>query len=158
MVSAKKTTRPGPNRAGARPAVRSDRTARPARPPLRRAPPAPDLRDTFAALKSVLAKHARHLQAVFDTSDEYTLNTRKPGTDGKPLLFGSVQMRPTHVLYQFPPMQLDPALGAAISPTLRRHLQGKRDFTFTAVEPAQLEELDLLTRAGMASVTRRGLA
>jgi hypothetical protein len=125
---------------------------------LRRAEPTPDLREAFAALKGVLAKHGRHLLVVFDTPDEYTLNTRKPAPDGKPVQFGSVQLRPTHVLYEFTPIQFDPALAAAISPALRRHLQGKRGFTFTTLEPALLEELDLLTRAGMASFSRKGLA
>lgn len=156
MVTAKKT----PRRAGtaSRPTARNDRARRAAHPAARPATPPVDLHATFAALKGVLARHARHLQAIFDTSDEYTLNTRKPGQDGRPVLFGSVQLRPGHVQYEFTPMQLDAALASAVSPALRRHLQGKRTFTFTALEPVQLEELDLLTRAGMASFTRKGLA
>lgn len=152
MVSAKTP------RSGARPPP-ADRPRRPPRAPTRQAPaPAIDLRATFAALKNVLARHAHHLQVIFDAPDEYTLNTRKPAQDGKPMLFGSVLLRGTHVTYQLTPIALDPALAAAVSPALRKHLQGKRGFSFTALEPPLLEELDLLTRAAMASFTRKGLA
>jgi hypothetical protein len=166
MVSTKK-----PPRAGARPAERGApqprapglRPRQGARPSFVRraamdARGVPDLHATFAALRGVLAKHARHLLVVFDTPDEYTLNTRKPGQDGAPVLFGSTQLRGTHVTFELMPLQLDPVLAAALSPGLRRHLQGKRGFTFTHLEPALLEELDLVTGAGMASFNRRGLA
>lgn len=153
MATAKKAPRAGP-----RPGARTDRPRGPARAPARRAEPTPDLRDIFAALRGVLARHARHLLVVFDAPDEYTLHTRKPGQDGKPMLFGTVELRASHVLFQLAPMQLDPALAGAISPALRKHQQGRSGFSFTALEPALLEELDLLTRAGMASFARRGLA
>jgi hypothetical protein len=152
MATAKKAPR-----SGVRPA-RTDAPRRAARAPLHHAPPSADLRATFAALKNVLGRHARHLQVMFDEPDEYTLNTRKPAQDGKPIAFGSVQLRASHVAYQLTPMQFDAALGAAISPALRKHQQGRRGFSFTALEPALLEELDLLTRAAMASFTRKGFA
>ena len=151
------STKNAPRR-GIRPATPPKTLRRPARGSAHRAEPVPDLRESFAALKGLLVKHARHLMVVTDAPDEYTLNTRKRGASGEPMLFGSAQMRTSHVSYQLMPMQLDPALAAALTPGLRKHLQGKRGFSFTTLDPAVLEELDLLTRAAMASFTRKGFA
>lgn len=141
MVTAKTRTRPPPRR----PSVR---------------PPAPrvDLRPAFTALKALLVKHARHLVVVHDAPDEYYLNTRKPGPDGKPMFFGSVILRRNQVSYHLMPVYADPALTAAISPALRKHMQDKSCFNITEPDPLLLEELDRLTRAGMASFERKGLA
>jgi len=129
------------------------------RPPVRRSTPQPvDMRTTFAALKALLVKHARHLIVVHDAPDEYYLNTRKPGANGKPMFFGAVEVKRNYVAYHLMPLSVDPALAAAIPPALRARMQGKSCFNFTAPDRAALEELDLLTRAGMASFERKGLA
>ena len=141
MVTAKKRSRP-PLR----------------RPPPRQAPPAIDLRPAFVALKALLVKHARHLVVVHDAPDEYYLNTRKPGPDRKPMFFGAVELKRGHVAYQLMPLRVDPALSELISPVLRKHMQGKNSFTLIEPDPLMLEELDRLTRAGMASFERKGLA
>jgi len=128
------------------------------RPPPRKTTPPPDLRPAFAALKALLVKHARHLVVVHDAPDEYYLNTRKPDPNGKPMFFGAVELTRHHVKYQLMPVQLDPALAGTVSPALRRHMQGKGGFAFTEPDPVLFEELDRLTRAGMASFERKGLA
>lgn len=128
------------------------------RPGPRPTPPQVDLRPAFAALKALLTKHARHLVVVHDAPDEYYLNTRKPAADGKPMFFGAVQMRRSHVTYQLMPLQIDPALAAMVSPALRKRMSGKTSFNLTEPDPVSLEELDRLTRAGMASLERRRLA
>ena len=132
------------------------------RPPVRRpgprAAPTVDLRPAFVALKALLVKHARHLVIVHDAPDQYYLDTRKPGPDGKPLFFGSIRLAREHVTYDLLPLQIDPALAGAISPALRKHMRGKSSFHFTEPDTAALEELDRLTRAGMASFERKGLA
>jgi hypothetical protein len=122
------------------------------------APSAADLDAIFAALKALLVRQARHLVVVFDAPDEYTLDTRKHGPDGKPLLFGSVLRRRTHVAYRLMPLDVDASIADALSPALRRHMQGKSSFHFTTPDPQLFVELDLATRAAMASFERRGLA
>ena len=135
------------------------RTRPPKRRPAPRAPaPLVDLRPAFAALKALLVKHARHLVVVHDAPDEYYLNTRKPAPDGKPMFFGAVHLKKNHVAYYLMPLSVDPALTGALSPALRKHLQGRNCFNFSELDPAALEELDRLTRAGMASFERKGLA
>jgi hypothetical protein len=113
---------------------------------------------TFAALKALLVKHARHLVIVHDAPDEYYLNTRKPGPNGKPMFFGAAQVKRNFVAYHLMPLYIDAALAAAVSPELRKRMQGKSCFNFTELDPATLQELDRLTRAGMASFERKGLA
>lgn len=133
--------------------------------PKRRAPrtrPAPaaatELEEVFAALKGLLAKHAYHLTVVHDLPDHYYLETRKPGPNGKPMFFGAVQRRKNHVAFDLMPLATDPALAAAVSPQLKKRMQGKRCFHFTAPDPAAFAELDRLTRAGLASFQRNKLA
>lgn len=124
----------------------------------RRAPPAADLDAVFASLKALLVRQARHLVVVLDAPDEYTLNTRKPGPNGKPMFFGSVLRRRNHVAFHLAPLEVDGALASGLSPALRRHLRGRSSFHFPAPEPHLFEELDRITRAGMASFERKGLA
>src|SRR5262249_15381927 len=110
-----------------------------------------ELHRVFTALKTLLVKHARHLVIVHDAPDHYYLDTRKMARSGKPMFFGAVQMRHEFVLYNLMPLAVDPALATAISPALKKHMQGKNSFSFTTLDPVALEELDRLTRAGMAS-------
>ena len=135
-----------------------------ARPALRRTgprqtpQPPPDLRPLFTALKTLLARHARHLRVVHDAPDEYYLDSRKPAPDGKPMFFGAVELTRSHVAYRLMPLQVDPTLAAALSPALRKQMRGKNAFNFTEADPQVLEELDRLTRAAMASFERKGRA
>jgi hypothetical protein len=117
-----------------------------------------DPQGLFAALKALLARHARQLVIVHDAPDEYSLNTRKAGPNGKPMFFGAVHRRRNAIAYHLMPLYVDPALVQALSPALRRRLQGRSCFHFKSADEDTLEELDRLTRAGMASFARRGLA
>jgi hypothetical protein len=155
MATAKTSKRgkPPPRSQAGRPDRRPER-----RPERRPAAPAVDTRGLFAALKDLLVKHARHLVIVHDAPDQYYLNTRKPAPDGKPMFFGEVRMNRNNVAYHLMPLAVDPALAAMVSPALRKRMQGKSCFNFTEPDPVALEELDRLTRAGMASFERKGLA
>ena len=141
--------------------VTAKRRPRPAtrRPPARgHAPPPVDIRATFAVLKGLLVKHARHLLIVHDAPDEYYLNTRKLGPNGKPVFFGAVMLKRSYVSYHLFPLYVDPALVTTVSPALRQRMQGKSCFNFDESDPVLFDELDRLTRAGMASFERKGLA
>jgi len=127
-------------------------------PVSRAAPPPVDMSATFAALKNLLVKHARHLLIVHDAPDEYYLNTRKLGPNGKPVFFGAVMLKRNVVSYHLFPLYVDPALVTSLSPALRQHMQGKSSFNFVEFDPTLFEELDRLTRTAMASFERKGLA
>lgn len=132
---------------------------RPAPRAARPAPPsAAELDEVFATLKGLLARHAYHLTVVHDLPDHYYLETRKPGPDGKPIFFGAAQRHRHHVAFDLAPLAKDAALAATVSPALRKRMQGKSRFSFSAPDAAAVAELDRLTRAGLASFQRNKLA
>jgi len=107
---------------------------------------------TFAALKSVLAKHARRLSVKMDTPVEYALATRSPSPfpqhKRRPMDFGSVHIGKAYVSFHLMPIYMNPKLHATISPELKKRMQGKSCFNFTQVEPEQIAELKRLTAVG----------
>ncbi len=113
----------------------------------------PDKKDftaVFAELKSVLRKHASSLVVVNDTKDYYYLNTRWVTKEGKPVFFGAVWKGKGYVSYYLMPVYRCPGLMKGASPVLKKHMQGKSCFNFTAVDAALFRELSKLTRAGLA--------
>ncbi len=54
------------------------------------------------------------------------------------------------------PVHLQPELAAALSPGLRRRMQGKSCLNFAEVDDALLQELSALTKAGFASYAEQG--
>ena len=69
---------------------------------------------------------------------------------GRPLHCASVQINKSYVSYHLMPVYADKALRDCLSPALRKRMQGKSCFNFTAVEPALLEELAAITKQGIA--------
>jgi hypothetical protein len=66
----------------------------------------------------------------------------------------AVQMKKNYVSYHLIPVYAIPTLLDAISPALKKRMQGKSCFNFTAIEPAQVKELKALTAAGVAALDR----
>lgn len=115
-----------------------------------------DLRSTFAALRAVMAPFAKSLVLVTDTDDQLYLDTRHLQPNRKPLFFGAVQMKKGGVSYHLMPLYTHPGLAASISPRLKKHLQGKSCFTFSAVDPELLKELTAVTKAGFEEYKKAG--
>lgn len=114
---------------------------------------AANLTPVFAALKPVMARHAKRLSVKADTSVEYTLVTKSaspfPQHKGQPLYFGSVRLGKAYVSFHLVPLYMCPALTGSISPALKKRMQGKACFNFkTDPEPALINELKRLTEAG----------
>ena len=68
---------------------------------------------------------------------------------GRPLFVAGVRTRKNYVSYYFMPVYAMPALAEKLSAGLKKRLQGKACFTFTAIDPQQARELSRLTRAGI---------
>jgi hypothetical protein len=109
---------------------------------------------TFDALRGVLDRHCKRLLVVTDKPGDYQVAspTLKDRT-GRPLFLGAVQIRKNYVSYHFIPVYAVPALLKTISPELKKRMQGKSCFNFTAVDRTQLAELSALTTAGLAAMT-----
>ena len=110
--------------------------------------------EVFAALKSVLEKHAPKLAVKTDTETNYTVVTERPSPfpqhKGHPLEFGSVKSGKAYVSFHLMPLYLNDKLKVGISPDLKKRMQGKSCFNFKAVPDSELiAKLERLTEAAL---------
>ncbi|HYF79500.1 MAG TPA: hypothetical protein VD973_20535 [Symbiobacteriaceae bacterium] len=110
----------------------------------------------FQALRALLAPHAPRLLVKTDTAENYYLDTAIIQKNKLPLFFGAVQIKKNYVSFHLFPVYVFPELLASISPELRKRMQGKSCFNFTAVDEPLLEELGRLTDAGMRRFEEAG--
>jgi hypothetical protein len=110
----------------------------------------PDLTPVFAELKSILAPYAAQLDIKTDDATELYVDTRHIQKNGKPLFFGAVQLKKSFVSFHLMPVYTHPDLMDGLSPALKKRMQGKSCFNFTAVDPPLFQELASLTEAGCA--------
>lgn len=109
--------------------------------------------DAFVTLKSVFRVHLKNLTIKADTAKEYTLVSRIPSPfprhKGHPMYFGSVRLGKAYVSLHLMPLYMNPRLTKAISPELKKRMQGKTCFNFkTNPEPEITAELKRLTGEG----------
>lgn len=121
---------------------------------------AADFSLVFAALKRVLAPHAKSLYVAVDTPSEYTLISTIPSPTppkkGERIYFGAVKLGKAYVSFHLFPLYMNPELVSSISPTLKKRMQGKTCFNFRTVpETALLKELRTLTSAGFKIFRQR---
>jgi hypothetical protein len=108
----------------------------------------------FATLKPVLGKYEKRLSVKADTPIEYTLLTQRPSPfpqhKGQPMYFASIRLGKAYVSFHLVPVYMCPELLPAISPALKKRMQGKACFNFKA-EPDKdlLADLRRLTEAGV---------
>ena len=115
----------------------------------------------FAALKRVLAKHAKALAVQTDTDAVYSLVGKVPSPypqhKGQPMWFGSVKLGKAYVSFHLMPLYMNPVLENTVSPALKKRMQGKTCFNFKAApEPELLKELENLTVAALEDWTAKG--
>jgi hypothetical protein len=121
----------------------------------------PDRADDFAkafyGLKMVFAKYEKHLRVTADTREKYYLETRSPSYNGKPLFFGAVLRGRAYVSFHLMPLYWEPSLANGISANLKKRMQGKSCFNFSAPDPVLFRELAALTSGGFALYKRKNL-
>ncbi len=107
--------------------------------------------ETFAALRAILEPHAKRMTVTVDEPGHYQIASPTM-TDrvGRPLFCASVQINKNYVSYHLMPMYGNKVLHDSLSPSLTKRMQGKSCFNFTTVQPAQLKELAVVTRKGIA--------
>ena len=108
-----------------------------------------DFSDVFKELVSIMQHHADQLVCTRDDEAEYYLNTTHIMKNKKPLFFGAVQVRKHYVSYYLMPVYVFPELLNGMSPELKKRMQGKSCFNFKSVDERLLEELIVLTEAGL---------
>jgi hypothetical protein len=115
-----------------------------------------DFAPVFAALKPVLAKHAKRLAVKTDKAGEYAVVTKSPSPfpqhKGQPMWVGSIRVGKAYVSFHLLPIYMAPELTRDMSPALKKRMQGKACFNFKAPpEPELIAELHALTEAALRS-------
>ena len=91
-----------------------------------------------------------------DDENEVYVATERVQKNGKPLLFGAVQMTKRYVSFHLMPVYMKPELLGEISPSLRNRMQGKACINFNESNTLLFKELKALTEEGYASCKKQG--
>ena len=89
----------------------------------------------FASLSNVLRKHTTGMSIKTDQPGNFYIEIPPATPNAKPKFFGAVQTKKSYVSYHLMPVYEDPTLLDGISDALRKKMQGKSCFNFTAAEP-----------------------
>ena len=111
----------------------------------------PDKKDfdkVFAKLRAIFKPYAKKMVVVSDTPKCYYLDTRYLMKNKKPLCFGAVRLGKNYVSFYLMSVYASPDLLKAMSPELKKRMQGKSCFNFKEVDEKLFLELDALTKAG----------
>ena len=102
----------------------------------------------FAKLKAIFKPYAKKMVVVHDTPSHYYLDTRYIMKNKKPLCFGAVRLGKNYVSFYLMSVYASPDLLKAMSPELKKRMQGKSCFNFKEVDEKLFQELGKLTKAG----------
>lgn len=108
-----------------------------------------EFQGAFTGLKKILLRHTDHLEVLTDKPGNYYLKVKSVLYRGKPLWFGGVQIMKNYVSFHLMPVYMNPTLQKQISPELKKRMQGKACFNFTAPDEKLFGELAKLTETGL---------
>jgi hypothetical protein len=114
--------------------------------------------NAFAALKSILRQRGKVLQVLVDQPDSFSLATGKLDARKRPVHFASVRSGKSYVSYHLMPLYCLPELAQEIPPELKKRMQGKSCFNFTAKDETLFAQLDRLTATALVALREAGLA
>ena len=107
-----------------------------------------DFQATFEELKAILKPYAAKLIVVHDTDKNYYLDTSYVMKNKQRLFFAAVRVGKGYVSFHLMPVYACADLPGALSPELKRRMQGKSCFNFKTVDEKLFKELAKLTKAG----------
>jgi hypothetical protein len=116
-----------------------------------------DFQSVFTQLKTILKEYEPATIVKVDEPGNYSLDAANAPTS-KGVFFGSVAIKKNYVSFYLMPVYVYPDLLDGISERLRKRMQGKSCFNFTALDPDTLTELSRLTRAGVEKYKAERLA
>lgn len=115
-----------------------------------------DFPSIYTRLREIMQPYAAALDCQVDGQGEFSLYTRHIQKNKKPLWFGGIQIGKNYVSYHLMPVYANPALLEKISPQLKKRMQGKSCFNFSAVDETLFAELAALTEAGFQFYQQQG--
>jgi hypothetical protein len=110
----------------------------------------PDLVTVFAALREILKRFiGKDLAVQTDKPGNYHLEAPSILHRKKPLYFAGVRTGKNYVSFHLLFLYYNPAALKVISPMLKKRMQGKACFNFTALDEACFAELGRLIAEGL---------
>ena len=106
--------------------------------------------EVFKRLKTIFKPYVKKMDVAHDTDSYYLLNTRHIMKNKQPLCFGGVRRGKNYVSFYLMSIYSSSEEAKAISPELKKRMQGKSCFNFTKVDERLFQELAKLTKAGAA--------
>jgi hypothetical protein len=103
----------------------------------------PNLAPVAARLRQILERYVERLDVTQDGGGGMSLE--RPGPKSPASYFGGIRVGKLYVSYYLMPVYGRPQLLDGMSLELRRRMQGKSCFNFTAIEEPLLRELETLT-------------
>jgi hypothetical protein len=108
-----------------------------------------DFQAVYDELKKLMAPYAKGTLKANETAIDFQLiGPPVPRSRGKAVWFGAVRIGKAYVSYHLMPVYAFPDLLDGISPELKKRMQGKSCFNFTAIDRLLFKELKRLTKAG----------
>jgi hypothetical protein len=102
----------------------------------------------FTALRRLLAPYEDRLALKTPNAGYCYLESRTPTYKNRPMFFAGVRAGKNYVSYYLMSVYARPEMLKAMSPRLKKRMQGKACFNFTAVDQELFGELSRLTEAG----------
>ena len=109
--------------------------------------------EVFNELKSIFKPYVKKMDVASDADTSFMLNTRYIMRNKQPLCFGGVRIGKNYVSFYLMSAYTCPDLLKAMSPELKKRMQGKSCFNFKEVDKKLFGELKTLTKAGAAKFT-----
>ena len=107
-----------------------------------------NLPTAFERLKSILEPYGRRMHVSSDGSTTYGVDMALEAERDPSTWFGGTRLSKRYVSYYLMPVYVEPSLLDSVSPELKRRMQGKSCFNFTAVDEELFAELAALTKTG----------
>ena len=111
-----------------------------------------DFPEVLRRLRAILARHVPPLIVTADGPAGYSLAVDRPDLmPEQRRYFGGAAVRKSYVSFYLMGVYGDPRLVSALSPRLRKRMQGKSCFNFDTIDEELFEELALVTERAVPS-------
>lgn len=116
-----------------------------------------DFDGAFKGLRRLLKARTAKLFVKQDSPGDYMIETKEPLWKGERLFVAAIKKNKNYVSFHLMTVYMYPELVRKMSPALKKRMQGKGCFNFTAPDAVLFEELAGVVDAGFKAFKERGL-